>query len=153
MRVEILHKYKTYARREARENSTAREDGRSIFIKRYPGNKYHIIMVYVTEKQRALRDMFAYANKLAKEDMKKWNRVRHWSRFARKKHISRAYRAAVSFYYKMLKEGGGEMKVEERDSFKKLGDVRVFRRENVWFLVKFEEIVEEDIGVNVCGCA
>ncbi|MDO4461151.1 MAG: hypothetical protein Q4C30_01455 [Bacteroidia bacterium] len=108
MKVEIRHKYKTYARREAREQSTARVDGRSVFIKRYPGNRYHVIMVYVTEKQRTLRDIFAEANRLAKSDMTKWNRVRHWSREARRRGILGCYRAAVSFYYRELRRERGE---------------------------------------------
>ncbi|MDO4461558.1 MAG: hypothetical protein Q4C30_03545 [Bacteroidia bacterium] len=109
MKVQILHKYKTLARREARLQSTARVDGRSVFIKRYPGKRYHVIMVHVTEKQRSMRDMFAEASRLAKEDMKRWNRVRHWYREARRRGILGGYRAAVAFYYKKLREENGEL--------------------------------------------
>lgn len=102
--VTILKKHVTHARRAARKDSTARVDGRSIFIKRYPGNNYKIIMVHVTQKQRAVRDMFADANALAKNDMSRWNRVRHWKRYARKHHKLGAYRAAVSYYYSLIRK-------------------------------------------------
>lgn len=129
----------TYARKAARVDSTARIDGRSIFIKRYPGNNYRIIMVHVTEKQRAVRDMFADANRLAKDDMKRWNRIRHWQRYARKYKKLGAYRAAVSFYYKLIREHGSEL-VEISRNFQKPTDSRVFKADNLFFFVKFDSI-------------
>lgn len=102
--VNILKKHITHARNAARKDSTARIDGRSIFIKRYPGNNFKIIMVHVTKKQRAARDMFADAVALAKDDMSRWNRVRHWKRYALKHHKLGAYRAAVSYYYNLIRK-------------------------------------------------
>lgn len=151
-KVAIRKKYITYARKAAREDSTARIDGRSTFIKRYPGNNYRIIMVHVTKRQRALRDMFADANVLAKSDMTKWNRVRHWERYARKHKKRGAYRAAVSFYYKMIREHGDELREVkkgcEREAMQKgrveYGgeDMRVFRDGKIFFWVKFEDVEE-----------
>ncbi len=109
----IKNKYVTVARQHARDNSNARKNGESIFYKRY-GKRYHLIAVYVTQKQRAMRDLFAEAVRMAKEDMTKWNRVRHWSRQARKHHIIGAYRAAVSCYYKLIKKQGNDIKEMKR---------------------------------------
>lgn len=108
--LEIRHKMVTLARRKSRASSDARISGRSIFIKRYPGKRYKLIAMDVSKKQRALRDMFADAQKLAQDDMKSWNRVRHWERYARKHKKRSAYRGAVSFYYKMLREHGEELR-------------------------------------------
>ena len=144
----IRKKYITYARKAAREGSTARIDGRSVFIKRYPGNNYRIIMVHVTKRQRALRDMFADANVLAKSDMTKWNRVRHWERYARKHKKHGAYRAAVSFYYKMIREHGDEL--VEIKPWKE--EEKLLKRENTFYWVKFDS-VEEYMGelMRLCG--
>ena len=147
-KVAIRKKYITYARKAAREDSTARIDGRSTFIKRYPGNNYRIIMVHVTKRQRALRDMFADANVLAKSDMTKWNRVRHWERYARKHKKHGAYRAAVSFYYKMIREHGKELREIRLQNRREKGfdnrgvDMRVFKERGMFFWVKFESVDE-----------
>lgn len=160
----IQKKHITLARNEARAKSTARIDGRSIFIKRYPGNNYRIILVHVTEKQRAARDMFADANALAKDDMKRWNRARHWRRYAHKHHISRAYRAAVSFYYKLILKHSEELlevfhekhsdRIDNRlvrgskpiekqyKSTNENEDMRLFRDKSQFFWVKFDTIEE-----------
>ncbi|MDO4461607.1 MAG: hypothetical protein Q4C30_03790 [Bacteroidia bacterium] len=111
-KVTIYKKYITLARKMARENSTARVDGRSVFIKRYPGGNYRIIMVHVTEKQRAMRDMFAEANVMAKADMTSWNRVRHWARYAKRYNKRGAYRAAVSYYCRLLAKADDRGEVE-----------------------------------------
>lgn len=147
-KVAIRKKYITYARKAAREDSTARIDGRSTFIKRYPGNNYRIIMVHVTKRQRALRDMFADANVLAKSDMTKWNRVRHWERYARKHKKHGAYRAAVSFYYKMIREHGDEL--VEIKPWKE--EEKLLKGENTFYWVKFDS-VEEYMGelMRLCG--
>lgn len=143
----IRKKYITYARNLARGKSTARTDGRSIYFKRYAGKRYHIIMVHVTEKQRALRDMFAEANKLAKADMTRWNRVRHWERYARKHKKLGAYRAAVSFYYKMIREQGNKLKEIKREERAYSADIRVFRVGNLfcWLKNECEEEMKEDV--------
>lgn len=142
-KVTILKNHITYARKAARADSTARVDGRSIYIKRYPGkDNYKLIMVHVTKKQRALRDMFADANVLAKEDMGKWNRVRHWKRYARKHKKQGAYRAAVSFYYKVIREHGEELKKREVENTGRGVDMRVFKEDNMFFWVRFDDVVE-----------
>ena len=144
----IRKKCITEARRCARAESTARVDGRSIFIKRYTGGNYRIIMVHVTKKQRAVRDMFADANVLAKSDMTKWNRVRHWERYARKHKKHGAYRAAVSFYYKMIREHGDEL--VEIKPWKE--EEKLLKGENTFYWVKFDS-VEEYMGelMRLCG--
>lgn len=147
-RVAIREKHITIARKAMRSGSTARVDGRSIFIKRYPGHNYKLIMVHVTKKQRAVRDMFADANALAKEDMKKWNRVRHWERYARQHKKLGAYRAAVSYYYKMIREHGKELKEVKTQSWrekkfdKREVDMRVFKERDTFFWVKFDNAEE-----------
>ncbi|MCQ2214850.1 MAG: hypothetical protein MJZ31_02895 [Bacteroidales bacterium] len=147
-RVTIRKKCITIARKAMRSDSTARVDGKSIFIKRYPGHNYKLIMVHVTKKQRAVRDMFADANVLAKEDMKRWNRVRHWERYARQHKKLGAYRAAVSYYYKMIREHGKELREIRLQSRREKGfdnrgvDMRVFKEKNVFFWVKFESVDE-----------
>lgn len=142
-KVTILKKHITCARKAARASSTARVDGRSVYIKRYPGsNNYKLIMVHVTKKQRALRDMFADANVLAKEDMGKWNRVRHWKRYARKHKKHGAYRAAVSFYYSIIREHGEELKKSEIENTKDGVEMRVFGEDNLFFWVRFDGVEE-----------
>ncbi|MCQ2216109.1 MAG: hypothetical protein MJZ31_09375 [Bacteroidales bacterium] len=147
-RVTIRKKYITVARKAMRSDSTARVDGRSIFIKRYPGHNYKLIMVHVTKKQRAVRDMFADANVLAKEDMKRWNRVRHWERYARLHKKLGAYRAAVSYYYKLIREHGKELREVRLQDLRERGvknserDMRVFKERETFFWVKFESVEE-----------
>ncbi len=151
-RAAIREKCITIARKTMREGSTARVDGRSVFIKRYPGKNYKIIMVHVTKKQRAVRDMFADANVLAKGDMSKWNRVRHWERYAKKHKKLGAYRAAVSFYYKKIRELGSDKANEQfgqripveldNREFDTVEDMRVFKKENIFFWVKFDTVEE-----------
>lgn len=147
-RVTIRKKCITIARKAMQSDSTARVDGKSIFIKRYPGHNYKLIMVHVTKKQRAVRDMFADANVLAKSDMTKWNRVRHWERYARKHKKHGAYRAAVSFYYKMIREHGDEL--VEIKPWKE--EEKLLKGENTFYWVKFDS-VEEYMGelMRLCG--
>lgn len=158
--VTILKKHITHARRVARNDSTARIDGRSTFIKRYPGNNFKIIMVHVTDKQRAVRDMFADANALAKDDMSRWNRLRHWRRYARKHHKLGAYRAAVSYYYSLIRKHGNKLQVlsqeksaasrspqsvryilppAQRSNISSIAhDMRLFKNGTTFFWVKFD---------------
>lgn len=107
-RIEIKHKCIMIARESARKDSMARITGRSVFIKRYYG-RYRLIGVVVSEKQRSCRDMFAEAQRMAKEDLRSWNRRRHWARLARRHKIGGAHRMAVSCYYRLLKENGGQV--------------------------------------------
>lgn len=107
-KIEIRYKCITMAREVARKNSTARITGRSVFIKRCY-KSYRLIGVIVTEKQRNCRDIFAEAQRMAKEDLRNWNRRRHWARLARRHKIGGAHRMAVSCYYRLLKENGGQV--------------------------------------------
>lgn len=160
----IRRKCITIARSEVRANSTARVDGRSVFIKRYPGHNFRIIMVHVSKKQRAVRDMFADANVLAKEDMLKWNRVRHWERYARQHKKHGAYRAAVSYYYKMIREhsdelreigryvnGGKIERIRMVDSkvVDEAKDLRIFSDDNIFFWVKFDSVSDYREALNL----
>lgn len=104
-RVEIRHKCVTMARNSARRDSCARETGISVFIKRYYG-RYRLLAVAVSGKQRACRELFAEAQRMAAEDLKRWNRRRYWRRLARVHRVKCGHRMAVSWYYKMLKECG-----------------------------------------------
>lgn len=104
-RVEIRHKCVTMARNSARRDSCARETGISVFIKRYYG-RYRLLAVVVSGKQRACRELFAVAQRMAAEDLKRWNRRRYWRRLARVHRVKCGHRMAVSWYYKMLKECG-----------------------------------------------
>lgn len=135
-RVSIKHKYVTHARKMMRADSRARITGYSTYIKRCKKGDYRIMMVKVSKSQRALRDMFADAQKLAKSDMVSWNRIRHWKREARRRKIGGAYRAAVSFYYKMLREHGEEL-VEVRP-WKE--DERLFEGKRDFYWVKFDNV-------------
>lgn len=103
-KIEITHKCIMTARKAAQRDSKARETGVSLFIKRYYG-KYKLLAVEVSERQRSCRDMFAEAQKMAHEDLENWNRKRHWARLAKKHKKKGAHRMAVSYYYKLLKEG------------------------------------------------
>lgn len=114
-RVEITHKCIMTARKAAQRDSKARETGVSLFIKRYYG-KYKLLAVEVSERQRSCRDMFAEAQKMAHEDLENWNRKRHRARLAKKHKKKGAHRMAVSYYYKLLKENGGELKEEMKNS-------------------------------------
>ena len=147
-RVTIKHKYVTRARREMRADSRARITGYSTYIKRCSKGDYRILRVRVSKAQRALRDMFADAQKLAKSDMVSWNRIRHWKREARRHKIGGAYRAAVSFYYKMLREHGEEL-VEVRP-WKE--DERLFEGKRDFYWVKFDNVEEyrEEL-MRLCG--
>ncbi|MCQ2216752.1 MAG: hypothetical protein MJZ31_12655 [Bacteroidales bacterium] len=107
-RVSIVHKCVTMARKAMREDSKARTTGRSIYIKRCPSG-YFIMGVKVSKKQRNCRDMFADAQKLASYELKLWNKRRHWEREARRHKIKGAHRAAVSYFYGLLKEYGIEL--------------------------------------------
>lgn len=136
-RVEITHKCIMSARKAAQRDSKARETGVSLFIKRYYG-KYKLLAVEVSERQRSCRDMFAEAQKMAHEDLENWNRKRHWARLAKKHKKKGAHRMAVSYFYRLLKENGGELredmeKLERSDSrvldssvMKKMGEKTVF---------------------------
>lgn len=76
----------------------------------------------------------------------------HWERYARKHKKHGAYRAAVSFYYKMIREHGDELREVkkgcEREAMQKgrveYGgeDMRVFRDGKIFFWVKFEDVEE-----------
>ncbi len=147
-RVTIKPKYVTYARRMMRADSQARITGYSTYIKRCGKGDYRILRVKVSKSQRALRDMFADAQKLAKSDMVSWNRIRHWKREARKHKIGGAYRAAVSFYYKMLREHGEEL-VEIRP-WKE--DEKLLKGKNMFYWVKFDSVEEyrEEL-MRLCG--
>lgn len=102
-RVEIRHKCIMIAREAARRDSLSRITGKSIFIKRCYG-KYRLIGVVVSKKQRACRDLFTEAQRLASKDLQNWNRRRHWSREAKRHKIRGAHRMAVSAFYKLLKD-------------------------------------------------
>ncbi len=104
MRVEILHKHITMARKKIRE----RIGERSIYIKRKYG-RYFIYVHNVTEKQQKNRDIFTRAQELAKEDLKTWNRRRHWNRLAKLHKIKGGRRMAISFFCKMLRECEGDI--------------------------------------------
>ncbi|MCQ2236072.1 MAG: hypothetical protein MJZ18_03620 [Bacteroidales bacterium] len=152
----IRRKCITIARSEVRANSTARVDGRSVFIKRYPGHNFRIIMVHVSKKQRVL----------AKEDMLKWNRVRHWERYARQHKKHGAYRAAVSYYYKMIREhsdelreigrnvnGGKIERIRMVDSkvVDEAKDLRIFSDDNIFFWVKFDSVSDYREALNLAA--
>lgn len=107
-RVEIRKKCNTTAREAARKDSSARITGRSVFIKRLHG-KYWIMGMEVSKRQRTCRDLFADAQKLASRDLQGWNRKRHWGRIAKRHKVKGAHRMAVSYFYKLLKENGGEL--------------------------------------------
>ncbi len=107
-RVSIVHKCITIARQAARKDSKARLTGKSVYIKRCPSG-YFLIGVEVTKKQRNCRDMFADAQKLASYELKQWNKKRHWAREARRHKIKGGHRAAVSYFYGLLKEYGIEL--------------------------------------------
>ncbi len=144
----IKHKHITIARRAARTDSTARIDGRSIFIKRYPGNNFKIIMVHVTEKQRRARDIFADAQRLAKDDYQKWNRIRHWRRIAKTHKLKGGYRAAVSFYYRLLLEHGDQLK----ELLPKEPNKRLFKTDNTFYFINFDNASEyRNELLQLCG--
>lgn len=120
-KVEIKHKCIMIAREAARRDSNARSSGRSVFIKRYYG-AYKIIGVEVSKKQRNCRDIFADAQKLASFELTQWNKKRHWSRLAKRHKIKGAHRMAVSYFYKLLKEKGEELRdVLEKSRMEKMG--------------------------------
>lgn len=120
-KVEIKRKCIMIAREAARRDSNARSSGRSVFIKRYYGS-YKIIGVEVSKKQRDCRDIFADAQKLASYELKQWNKKRHWLRLAKRHKINGAHRMAVSYFYKLLKEKGGELSdALEKSRMEKMG--------------------------------
>lgn len=151
-RVEIKHKCIMIAREAARKDSDARRSGRSVYIKRCYGS-YRLIEVEVSKKQRSCRDIFADAQKLASYELKQWNKKRHWARLAKRHKIRGAHRMAVSHFYNLLKENGGELEEELRKSrmeklkagdFKNTG-LRVWKKmdeESPFFYRKFEGIDE-----------
>ncbi|MCQ2215166.1 MAG: hypothetical protein MJZ31_04505 [Bacteroidales bacterium] len=146
--VTIKPRHITIARRAARTDSTARIDGRSIFIKRYPGNNFKIIMVHVTKKQRRARDIFADAQRLAKDDYQKWNRIRHWRRIARTHKHKGGYRAAVSFYYRLLLEHGDQLK----ELHPAKPDRRLFKNGNSFYFINFDNATEyRNELLQLCG--
>ncbi|MDO4460968.1 MAG: hypothetical protein Q4C30_00535 [Bacteroidia bacterium] len=110
-KIEIRHKCVMAAREAARRDNDARRTGKSVFIKRYHG-RYMVIGVMVSEAQRSCRDIFADAQKLASYEIKQWNRKRHWAREAKRHKVKGAHRMAVSYFYKLLKENGEELKEE-----------------------------------------
>ncbi len=110
-KVEIKHKCIMIAREAARRDSNARVSGRSVFIKRCYGS-YRLIGVEVSKRQRSCRDIFADAQKLASYELKQWNKKRHWAREAKRHKVRGAHRMAVSYFYKLLKEKGVELREE-----------------------------------------
>ncbi|MCQ2237151.1 MAG: hypothetical protein MJZ18_09195 [Bacteroidales bacterium] len=110
-KIEIKHKCIMIAREAARRDSNTRSSARSVFIKRYYGS-YRLIGVEVSKKQRCCRDIFADAQKLASYELRQWNKKRHWTREAKRHKIKGAHRMAVSYFYKLLKENGGELTEE-----------------------------------------
>lgn len=131
-KVEIKHKCIMIAREAARRDSNARSSGRSVFIKRYYGS-YKIIGVEVSKKQRNCRDIFADAQKLASFELTQWNKKRHWSRLAKRHKIKGAHRMAVSYFYKLLKEKGGELSDElARIRKEKMGIERGMQKVDIW---------------------
>ncbi|MDO4461031.1 MAG: hypothetical protein Q4C30_00850 [Bacteroidia bacterium] len=125
-RISIERKHIMAAREAARRDSNARISGRSVFIKRYYGG-YRIIGVIVSKRQRACRDIFADAQKLASYELKQWNKRRHWNREARRHKIKGAHRMAVSYFYKLLKEN----EIELGEALRLLREKRYDRRENM----------------------
>lgn len=145
--VSILHKHITMARKAMRDDSRARIDGRSFYIKRY-GKRYHIIMVHVTDNQRRARDMFADAQRLAKDDMQQWNRIRHWRRYARQHRILGPYRAAVSYYYKLLLQHGEQL----RELHPQRPDQRLFYKEQTFYWINFDSVSDYRAELlSLCG--
>lgn len=131
-KVEIKHKCIMVAREAARRDSNARSSGRSVFIKRYYGS-YKIIGVEVSKKQRDCRDIFADAQKLASYELKQWNKKRHWMRLAKRHKINGAHRMAVSYFYKLLKEKGGELSdALARIRKEKMGIERGMQKVDMW---------------------
>lgn len=74
--------------------------------------------------------------------------MRHWERYARKHKKHGAYRAAVSFYYKMIREHGDEL--VEIKPWKE--EEKLLKGENTFYWVKFDS-VEEYMGelMRLCG--
>lgn len=125
--LEIKHKCVTLARAESRRDSRARLTGQSVFIKRYYG-RYRLIGVTVSKAQRSCRDIFADAQKLAAKDMQTWNRKRHWKREAKRHKVKCGHRMAVSYFYRLLKENGGELSAELskcRDNYRKNTNIAI----------------------------